>query len=293
MQIKSIAIKGAFLMLALLSCLFSLACAGSLIVLIFNFDDKNILYSFLGTLVLTVFSWAFTFFVANLDKNKTKKEKIEELKTLFVKLPLILASSVITSFYVLIYFFFFAFITVSKYGDGGWGADVGTTLLLVVFTLIGISIFGIVMYKVFKTDKQDMTLTLYNQFTVLKWSSLIALFFGIWSTYYFYHDQGGGGYVAMFIWDLILYGIYKLFSRLSNRAQESITDSNVNRILHEKKKEVLKRKEDGEKTDNHQEQNTTTNTIGIADEIQKLKQLLDDKVITEIECETQKNKLLK
>jgi hypothetical protein len=234
-------------------------------------------------MILTALFWGITFYLTNLDKNKTKEQKRQELKDLFTKMPLILASSVITSFYVLIYFFFFSFLTVSKYGKGGWGGDAGQALIW-VFLLIAMGIFGTVMYRVFKTEKQDITLTLYNQFTVLKWSSLIALIFGIWSTFYFYNNEGAGGWGAMFVWDFILYAIYKLFDRLSNKAQDSITDSNLNRIIHEKKKKILSKE---------QNINTTnSNNISVADELRKLKDLLDQEVITQDEFDTQKRKLI-
>jgi hypothetical protein len=283
MNIKSVALKSIFIVMVLLSCFISFVFAISLFVFIFNPDDKSFLYMFLGTLLLTALFWASTFYLANLDKNKTKEQKIQELKDLLTKMPLILASSVITSFYVLIYFFFFGFLTVSKYGKGGWGGDAGQALIW-VFLLIAMGIFGTVMYRVFKTEKQDITLTLYNQFTVLKWSSLIALIFGIWSTYYFYHNEGVGGWAAMFVWDFILYVVYKFFDRLSNKAQDSITDSNLNRIIHEKKKNML-----------NKETNTKPENIGnssIADELKKIKELLDQGAITQEEFDNQKRKLI-
>ena len=283
MNIKSVALKSIFIVMVLLSCFISLVFAISLFVFIFNPDDKSFLYVFLGTLLLTALFWGSTFYLANLNKNKTKQQKIQELKDLLTKMPLILASSVITSFYVLIYFFFFGFLTVSKYGKGGWGGDAGEALIW-VFLLIAMCIFGTVMYRVFKTEKQDITLTLYNQFTVLKWSSLIALIFGIWSTYYFYHNKTGG-WVAMFVWDFILYAIYKFFDRLSNKAQDSIIDSNLNRIIHEKKKNILN------KETNTNPANTTSNT-SIADELKKFKDLLDQGAITQEEYDNQKRKLI-
>lgn len=283
MNIKSVALKSIFIVMVLLSCFISFVFAISLFIFIFNPDDKSFLYMFLGTLLLTALFWGSTFYLANLDKNKTKEQKMQELKDLLTKMPLILASSVITSFYVLIYFFFFGFLTVSKYGKGGWGGDAGQALIW-VFLLIAMGIFGTVMYRVFKTEKQDITLTLYNQFTVLKWSSLIALIFGIWSTYYFYHNEGAGGWAAMFVWDFILYVVYKFFDRLSNKAQDSITDSNLNRIIHEKKKNML-----------NKETNTNPVNIGnssIADELKKFKELLDQGAITQEEFDNQKKKLI-
>jgi hypothetical protein len=283
MEAKKIVMKSLFITMALLSSFISCIFAISLLILIFNFDDKSSLYMFLGTLILTVLFWALTFYLINLDKNKSKEQKLQELKDLIRKLPLILASSIITSFYVVIYFFFFSFLTVSRYGGGGWGAD-ATQILIWVFLIIAMTIFGIVMYRVFKTEKQDITLTLYNQFNVLKWSSLIALFFGIWSTYYFYHSEGTLGWIAMFVWNFILYTIYKFFDRLATKTQNSIIDSNLNRIIHEKKKKILSKAEN----------QNSVNVYGIstADELRKLKILLQEGVITEEEFDKQKKKII-
>lgn len=281
MNVKSVALKSLFVVFALLSGFVSFIFVISLFVFIFNPSEKSYLYLFLGTLVLTVLFWGITFFIANIDKNKTKEQKIQELKDIATKMPLILASSLITSFYVLIYFFFFSFLTVSKYGKGGWGGEAGQYLIFVFF-LIAMSIFGIVMYRVFKTEKQNITLTLYNQFTVLKWSSLIALFFGIWSTFYFYHNKGAGGWFAMIIWDIVLYVVYKLFDKLSNKVQNNIIDNNLNRIIHEKKNKIIN-------------QNTyiaSSSNISVADELKKFKELLDQGVITQEEFDNQKQKLI-
>lgn len=272
--------------MALLSCFISFILAISLIVFIFDIGEKSNLYFFLITLIITAIFWFLTFLLANIDKTKTKEQKKQEIKDLITKMPLILVSVFITSIYVIIYFFFFAFLTVSEYGKGGWGGD-AEKILIWVFLIIAMAIFGIVMYKVFKTEKQDMSLTLYNQFTILKWFSLIALIFGIWSTYFFYHKEGFGGWIAMFIWDFILFLVYKLFGRLAEKVQNSITDNNFNRIIHEKKKNLINKN----KLDTQEfKQNSN---LSIADEIQKLKNLLEQEIITEQEFENQKQKLLK
>lgn len=288
MKIKTLALKSLFLVMALFSIIFSLSTALTLIGFVLNPGSKETLQIFLEFLILTTIFWAITFFVSTLDKEKSKKERWSELKNLFVKLPLILASSAITSVYVLLYFFFFTFITVSSYGDGGIGADTTRGILLTVFGILGIVIFGLVMYKVFKTDKQDIFLTLYNQFSILKWSSLIVMPFGLWASFYFYSSQSSAGaWGAMIIWGLIFFGIYKLCSRLTEKVHDQITNANVNRILHEKKKSMVNK-------------NATPQTkpienvssIGIADELKKFKELLDQGVITQEEFDTQKQRLI-
>ena len=254
----------------------------SLLLFVFNMDDKKYLYIFLGLLLLTAVFWGLTFLVAGMDKNKTKAEKQKEFKNLVAKMPLILASTVITSFYVLIYFFFFSFLTVGK--EGGYGSTAGQ-ILIWVFIAIALVIFSIVMYRVFKTDKQDITLTLYSQFNVLKWSSLIALILGVWATYYYFHDGNFVSWGSMFLWDLLLFGIYKFFDKLANKAQKTITDTSYNRIVHEQKKNIL--------NDELTPKNTSTPQVAsVADEIIKLKKLMDDGVITAEEFDVQKKKLL-
>lgn len=288
MNAKTFVLKSLFLVLVLISTIISLIASLTLIVFILNPSEKETLQLFLGSLIVCSLFWGMTFYISTLDKEKSKKEKWQELKDIIIKMPLILASSAITSVYILIYFFFFAFITVSSYGNGGFGGDSSMAVLVTVFLILGITIFGLVMYNVFKTEKSDITLTLYNQFSVLKWSSLIALPFGLWASYYFYHTEGGAAWIAMIIWGLIFYGIYKIFSKLTDKVQDQITNANVNRIIHEKKKSILNK--------NQQTQNLTAQTgnlNSVADELKKFKELLDQGVITQEEFELQKQKLIK
>ena len=141
------------------------------------------------------------------------------------------------------------------------------------------------MYRVFKTDKQDISLTLYSQFNVLKWSSLIALILGIWATFYYFHDENFVSWGAMLLWDLLLFVIYKFFNKLSNKAQKTITDTSYNRIIHEKKKIILN-------DELLPINNATSQIASVADEIIKLKKLMDEGLITSEEFETQKKKLI-
>lgn len=287
MNAKNFALKSLFLVLVLISTVISLITSLALIAFVLNPGQKETLQLFLGSLILSALFWGSTFYISTLDKEKTKAEKWQEIKDIIIKMPLILASSAITSVYVLIYFFFFAFMTVSSYDKGGLGGDAGFPTLMIVFLFLGVGIFGVVMYNVFKTEKSDITLTLYNQFSVLKWSSLIALPFGLWASYYFYHTEGGAAWVAMFIWGLIFYGIYKVFSKLTDKVQEQITNANVNRIIHEKKKSILNKNQTPQFATQQ-----TTNVSSVADEIKKFKDLLDQGVITQEEFEKQKQKLI-
>ena len=284
---RKIALKSLFLVLVLISTVISLITSFVLIGFVLNPGSKEMLQFFLGALLTCSIFWGLTFYMSTLDKEKTKAEKWQEIKDIVIKMPLILVSSTITSVYVLIYFFFFTFITVSDYGNGGLGADASMPVLLIVSLILAIGIFGVVMYKVFKTEKSDITLTLYNQFSVLKWSSLIALPFGLWASYYFYHTDGGAAWIAMFIWGLVFYGFYKLFSKLSEKVHDQITNANLNRIIHEKKKSMLNKKQEASIV-NHQR----NNEISIADELRKFKKLLNEGVITQEEYERQKQKLM-
>lgn len=270
-----------------LAALSSLALSFGIIAFLFNLDDKGLLQSVLILLLVTVSFWAITFGLSILgeqDKEVRKKEFIN----LIHKLPLILLSTFITGIYIMIMFFFLAFMTVSKYDGGGLAGDSDMAILLSVVIAMGVIIISLVMYKVMKTDKQDITLTIYNQFSILKWTSLIVLPFGIWASYYFYHTEGTAAWVAMGIWALIFYGFYRLFNRIAEKVQTHITDANVNRIIHEKKKKVInEQKEVSVNTTNI----STNNSL--ADELQKLKNLLDTNVLTEEEYKVQKERLLK
>jgi hypothetical protein len=277
MNTKSFALKSIIIVLILLSSIFLLAASIALIGIVFNPGSKDKLYSFLGSLIICAIFLGITFYLAKSDKKKNKAEKLIEAKEIFLKMPLILASCFITSIYVLLYFFLFAFITTSEYGKGGAGGDASSPLLLIVFITCGIFIFALVMYKVFKTEKQDITLTLFNQFSILKWTSLIILPFGLWASYFYYHNEGSGAWIAMIAWGIVFYLIYKLLSRLSEKVQNQIIDSNINRILHEKKKGLINNKPSGD---------------SVATELMRFKNLYDQGVLTQKEFEKQKMRLL-
>lgn len=287
MELKKILHKSIIVIMIVLSTVFSMVFAFSLFAFIFNFDDKGILQFFVIASVICTLLWTGTFLIASIDKGKSRNERFKEIKDIISKIPLILLSSVITTVYVLVYFFFFGFMTVSDYGEGGWGSDAGEALIY-VFSGIAILIISIVMYKVFKTDKQDISLTIYNQFSVLKWSSLIALPFGIWSTYYFYHEEGTVGWIAMIVWSLILYFVYAMMKRISNKVHDSITDANLNRIIHEKKKKMINQEP-------VRQESIISESVSkdIIDELRKLHELVKDGILTNDEFEIQKQKLLK
>jgi MFS family permease len=281
---KQLAKKSLLVVLILLSIIFSLATAFSFFAFVFSPSEKGLLQFFVISAIGCTALWGGTFYLAKSDKTQTKAERVKELKDIVVKLPMIIASMVVTSLYVFIYFMFFASMTVSKYGQGGLGGDNSSLTLGIVFFLIAAAIFGSVMFNLFKTETQDLKMTLYNQFMILKWSSLIALPFACWASYYFYSSQGGAAWVAMFIWILVFYGVYKLFAKLSDKVHETITDSNVARIIHEKRKKAEAKEPIA--------QQVATGNISVADELKKFKDLLDQGVITQDEFDNQKRKLI-
>ncbi len=266
------------------SVLSTLTLAFLIIAFLFYYNSKEMLYSVLICSLFTMIFWCITFILSTFNYKDSKKRK-EKFLDLIHKLPLILLSVVITGVYLVLIFFLMAFLTTSSYSGGGMGADIDFSLLLIIVSLVGTLIITAVMYKVMKTDKQDITLTIYNQFSVLKWTSLIILPFGLWASYYFYHTSNKiGSWGAMIIWGLIFYGLYRLFNRISNKVQDNIIKSNYNRIIHEKKKKILN--DTTNKPENIQSSNFTEDLI-------KLKELLDTGVLTEEEFNIQKQKLLK
>ncbi len=266
----------------------SLVVSFSLIGFILNPDDKDLLHAVLITLGISLALWVSVFGLISIGGNKTKEERKTEFINLLQKIPLMLLSTAITSVYIFIIFFFFSFVTVSNYGGGGIAGDSNIEILSLCVCLLGFIIIGVVMNKVLNTDKQDFNLTIYNQFSVLKWASLIVLPFGIWASYYFYKDAGGYAWVAMVVWAIIFYMFYRVFSRISEKVQGHIQDASVNRILHEKKKKMVN---DSKNHTPIQTQNVD-NSLLVADELTKLKLLLDTGVITQEEFDKQKSKLI-
>ena len=288
MNIKSISRKVGMYFFYTLAAISSLGLSFGIIAFLFNLDDKELLQSVLILLLVTVSFWAITFGLSILGENdKTVRKK--EFINLIHKIPLILLSTFITGIYVMIMFFFLAFMTVSKYDGGGMAGDADIAILSIVVLSIGVVIISVVMYKVMKTDRQDITLTIYNQFSTLKWASLIALPFGIWASYYFYHTEGTDAWIAMGIWGLIFYGFYRIFNRIAEKVQTHIFDANVNRIIHEKKKKIINEQQNVQEPINI----SPASNVSLADELQKLKNLLDTNVLTEEEYKTQKERLLK
>lgn len=288
MDIKNISQKVGIYFFHTLAAISTLALSFGIIAFLFNLDDKGVLQTVIILLFVTAALWAITFGFSIIGESDKTVRK-QEFKNLIHKTPLILLSTFITGIYVMIMFFFLAFMTVSKYDGGGMAGDADIKILTIVVLLTGIAIVSVVMHKVMKTDRQDITLTIYNQFSTLKWASLIVLPFGIWASYYFYHGAGSGATVAMVIWSLIFYGFYRLFNRLSEKVQDHITDANLNRIIHEKKKKMINEQENVQPSANSM---TITNVV-VADELKKLKDLLDSNILTEEEYNIQKERLLK
>lgn len=85
---------------------------------------------------------------------------------------------------------------------------------------------------------------------------------------------------------LIFYGFYRLFNRISEKIQDHITDANLNRIIHEKKKSIINQNEVSEGSYVEEAKKS------VSDELLKLKELLDAKILTEDEFISQKKKIL-
>jgi len=288
MNFKSVSRKAGMYFFYTLSAVSSLIFAFGFILFIFNIDNKEILKNLLISLTATAAFWLITFGLSVLgeqDKTVRKKEFIKLLH----KFPLILLSTFITGIYILIIYFFFLSITVT---ENGAGTEFSDTVLMTIMVVVGIVIILLVMNKVMKTEKQDIPLTIYSQLSVLKWTSLVVLPFCIWSVFYFYHKGDAIDWVAMGIWFLILYGFYRLFNRIAEKVQNHIVDTNLNRIIHEKKKRILN-EQSASKTEEKIDKASISDANSIADELQKLKNLLDANALTEEEYNTQKERLLK
>jgi hypothetical protein len=291
MNFKSISRKFGMYLFYTLAAISSLALSFGIIAFLFNLDDKGLLQIILILLLITVIFWLITFglsIIGEQDKALRKKQFIN----LIHKIPLIILSTFITGIYIMIMFFFLSFMTVSKYGGGGMAGDSDKVILMGVLVVMGVIIISLVMYKVMNTEKQDIALTIYNQFSILKWTSLIVLPFGVWASYYFYHTEGDVAWIAMGVWSLIFYGFYRLFNRIAEKVQNHIIDANLNRIIHEKRKKVLHQQKEG-KTEITEVVTSVNISPSISDELQKLKNLLDTNVLTEEEFKVQKERLLK
>lgn len=212
-----------------------------IIKLIFNLFDIYTLYAALSFLGISVLLLGVTYYL----KIDVKKQEDFDRKFIhqefIVKIPLLILTFVLTIAFAVLYFFFFAFIAVSSYGKGGVGANASIVLLLTLTFIGWLIVAGFSFQKVLNTDSRDISLTIYNQFSILKWTALCVLPIGIGSCHYFYHDQGGTAFVTAIFWDLVLIGVYKGCSLLASKVQNHITEANVNRILHEKKKALVER----------------------------------------------------
>jgi len=209
--------------------------------LIFNVYDMYTMYGALGFLGISAILICITYYL-NIELKKVDPvERKQTYQEVLSKIPLLLLTFVLTIVFALLYFFFFAFIAVSSYGKGGVGANASMVLLLTVTFIGWLIVAGFSFQKVLQMDTKDISLTIYNQFSILKWTALCVLPIGIWSCHYFYHDQGAAAFFAMIFWDLVLIGVYKGCSLLASKVQNHITDANVNRILHEKKKALIER----------------------------------------------------
>jgi hypothetical protein len=204
------------------------------------FDTLNI-YCLFGFLALAAILIGVVYYLKLDLKSLSREDQQQSYQAFLTKIPLLILTFVLTLVFAVLYFFFFAFIAVSSYGNGGVGAN-ASFFTLILLTFIGwLVIAGFSFQKVLNTDSRDISLTIYNQFSILKWTALCVLPIGIWSCHYFYHYQGAAAFIAMIFWDLVLIGVYKGCSLLASKVHNHITDANVNRILHEKKKAWVER----------------------------------------------------
>lgn len=150
------------------------------------------------------------------------------------KIPLYILTFVLSLVFNVLYFFLFAFITVSRYKQGGIGAE-STREWLYFFTFFigsGWSVF--IIQKAIKTHVQDIPQTVILLFSHFKWTALCILPIGIWASYYFYWGHGFPEFLAMLFWDAVFIGIYKLCSRIHEKVRDQIDSDAVSRILQRK-----------------------------------------------------------
>jgi len=156
-----------------------------LIYFVIHPTNSNHLITSLILLLVATLLWFYIYYIKGRNTELSKIERQKALETMVRKLPLILLSIVVTGVFSVLYFFFFAFLTVSKYDGGGVGATVSIEFLFVL-TFLGVLVISYFVIKpILETEDSDISLTVYNLFTKLKWTALIILPFGIWSSYYF------------------------------------------------------------------------------------------------------------
>jgi hypothetical protein len=141
------------------------------------------------------------------------------------KVGFFIVSLILTIIYTLVYFFLFSFMATSSYSKGGgWGGKLGTEGLGWLFLILFLLIISIMIIITIKTKPKKILHIIYLEFIVLKWSSLFAFVAGIWSTWYFYHTLGIIGYIAMLIWDIILFFIYQMLKGFSVKILDKLDD---------------------------------------------------------------------
>jgi hypothetical protein len=191
----------------------------------------GLLYCLLG-IIASVGLGIYTLNQYRLQNNKADfQEDVNDFKK---KIPLYILTFVLSLVFNVLYFFLFAFITVSKYDQGGFGSE--TTLECLFFFTFSIgSVWSIfLVQKAIKTNVQVIAQTVILLFSLFKWTALCILPIGIWASYYFYWGHGFPEFLAMLFWDVVFIGIYKLCSRIHEKVRVQIDSDAVSRILQRK-----------------------------------------------------------
>jgi hypothetical protein len=191
----------------------------------------GLLYSLIGVLGTIVLGG----YTLNLYRLQSKAAMFQEDWNDFKKkIPLYALTFVLSLGFNVLYFFLFAFITVSRYKHGGIGAE--TTLeWLYFFTFFvgsGWSIF--IVQKAIQTHVSDIPQTVILLFSFFKWTAFCVLPIGIWASFYFYWGEGLPEFFAMLFWDAVFIGIYKLCSSILDRVRNQIDSDAVSKILQSK-----------------------------------------------------------
>jgi hypothetical protein len=191
----------------------------------------GLLYCLLGT-IASVGLGIYTLNQYRLQNNKADfQEDVNDFKK---KIPLYILTFLLSLVFNVLYFFLFAFITVSRYKQGGVGSETNLESLF-FFTFSFGSVWSIyLVQKAIKTHVQDIPQTVILLFSLFKWMSLGILPLGIWASYYFYWGHGFPEFLAMLFWDAVFIGIYKLCSRTHDKVRDQIDSDAVSRILQRK-----------------------------------------------------------
>ncbi len=158
----------------------------------------------------------------------------------FKRVLFIFFNLIISTLYILVYFFCIAFMYTSKYGEGGFGGKLDSEIGSLIFCLIFLAIIVVMIIVTVKVKPEKILTSICIELIILKWSSLIFLILGIYGSWYFYHTAGFLGYLGMIIWDLILFAIYKILKWLSDMVIERVDEWKSNEKWNNLRKRLKK-----------------------------------------------------